>query len=442
MKHFVCVILCACVFFSCSKQQADKKISPEIPSAYLANAEAYLKTNLSSFDYASIDFSKTNISRGENICWLQFGFKDMDATKDFIVLQTDTLGKCVSGRIIHLEKDVPGNSVFNGKLGVQSLSHQQIISSAIANGYVAALHPRKFATVTTNGEPSVNLLPSPVQELPEVIVVGYTSTVGAKTVYKDYISFQQIINGGSSQTGTIGGLSGTYSSIGSSAGGLGLPSLNTLQVNYETSFSKPGIDVAAYMKCFSAVPDAGAECTISIFTDLPVNNDPSIFFDWMTGATGHCFLQLTKATGMQSVTQIIGFTAQKPFAAITQEASVAGKLVDNTGHKYNAYLTMDISLAQLRAAINEIQFLAGAMAYNIAKYNCVDFALQVMNTIRGVNPLIIPKFQIPGQTFSASNTPEGLYRLLQSMQAAAGPESKNISVGGVLHAGTSHGPCN
>jgi len=442
MKSFVCVIVCACLLYGCRKQQPNKIMADENLSPFLGHVKGYLKDSLSPADFAAVDFHQTNVSRSENICWIQLGMIGKDAAKDFIVVQTDTLGHGITGRIIRLEKSADRISRFNGRLEVQSLHRSPVISSIITNGYVTALHPRRFETISTNGVSAPNILPAYVQELPEVVVVGYTPTSGAQTIYRDYISFQQII-GAAASSGTSSPYSGFYSSIGASGGsGASAGGLPLVQVNYETSYLKPGIDVTAFMKCFSGVPDAGAECSITIFTDLPVNNNPSIFFDWVTGATGHVFLQLTKATGMQSVTQIVGFTAQKPFSAITTDGPVAGKVVDNTGHKYNAYLMMDISIAQLRSAITEIEFLASTMSYDIARYNCVDFALQVINTIRGTSPLIIPKYQIPGQTFSTSNTPEGLYTLLASMKAAGGTESRNIVTGGVLHAGTSHGPCN
>jgi hypothetical protein len=141
------------------------------------------------------------------------------------------------------------------------------------------------------------------------------------------------------------------------------------------------------------------------------------------------------------VTQIIGFTAAKPFQAIVSPAPVPGKMVDNAGHKYNSSLTMNISTGQLNSEILEIAYLSGIIQYSIENYNCVDFALQVVNAIRGTNPLSIPKYQIPGQP-GISNTPEGLYKLLSNMKAAGGPEAKNILTDAVLTAGISHGPCN
>jgi len=271
-----------------------------------------------------------------------------------------------------------------------------------------------------------------------VVVVAGT---GSGTNFSDYILLDHLLsfNG---QTGSGGNsFFGIYSPIGGGSSP-GLQTSADITINFESSSYSPGIDVSSYLKCFSTLPDAGAYCSVTIYCDLPVNDDPSIIFNWYTGATGHVFLQLTKTNIDKTITQYLGFQPQKPLQSMTASLPVASKIVDNGGHKWNAALTMPISADQLNSIITKIIFLSSIMSYSITEYNCVDFALQVINTVRGVNPLVIPGYQIPGQPASLSNTPEGLYRLLDAMKARGGPESKNILTGEVLHAGMSHGPCN
>ena len=143
------------------------------------------------------------------------------------------------------------------------------------------------------------------------------------------------------------------------------------------------------------------------------------------------------------MSQVIGFTAASPLQALTAAPGpVASKIVDNSGHKWNACLVMHISPAALNTEISEIASLAPVMTYNITTYNCVDFALQVINAVRGTDPLKIPKYQIPGQPLSMSSTPEGFYLMLESMQEAGGPESRNIITDAVAYAPPGKGPCN
>jgi uncharacterized membrane protein YgcG len=457
MKKFLYIILFSVILFSCKKQTEQAASADYIPVDYLTSVKVYLRKNLSPSDYANLDFASVILSKQQTKWYLKFGFTAKKSEPDFLLLQTDSLGHCNQGKIIQLKKDETGNnpSLFNGSISMETLNHQLLLSSRVTGGYIEALHPIKFSKLTVNSEGvstiETNIIPVYYDELPEVVVVGYIPSGGGIS-YSDLMSFASMLNngGGSSGSGNgpgsggSGSYSGMYSPLGGgSSGGSGSPGgNNNLLINYESSIYKPGINVAAYMKCFSTIADAGSQCSVTIFTDLPVNNDPSEMFNWYTGDTGHAFLQLTKTNGTQSVTQIVGFTAQKPLQAIGAPNPVASKIVDNTGHKYNAYLAMNITPSQLNSEIQEIEFLSGIMPYSIQDYNCVDFALQVVNTIRGINPLIIPKYQIPGQPAGISNTPEGLYKILNNMKAAGGPEAKNILTGAVLNAGNSHGACN
>lgn len=369
------------------------------------------------------------------------------------MVESDTFGICSKGRIIHLEKDGGGLQTFNGRVTVQNLDRSSTTSSAITGGFIEYLHPRQISSVTTNSPDQVNVVPAPVvpapsvQVLPEVIVVGYLPASGSGPSLAYYLSFQSMLGmsgsgGGGSATGPIGGGpgAGIYGPVGG-ARGVGLPLIgkNNLLVNYETSSTRPGIDVTAFMKCFSQIPDAGATCSVMIFTDLPVNDDPSYIFNILTGATGHCFLQLTKSNGAASVSQTFGFTTSKPLAVLG--LPVAGKIVDNTGHKFNASFTMNLTAAQLQAAINAVIATGSSQQYDIWNHNCVDYALGIINTVRPGNPLKIVKLKDieTGELFSS---PQGLYMTLGQMKEPGSPEAKNIIMNVVQHAGTSHGPCN
>ncbi|MBS1598447.1 MAG: hypothetical protein JST75_09475 [Bacteroidetes bacterium] len=443
MKLLIKTIIISLFFFGCKKETNKVTSSDYESSIFIEKVKPCLKNLLNDADYASLDFSKQVLTDNKVEKYLQLGFKFKNASEDFLILKTDSFGNCIDGRIVHLEKDKQNFSQFNGKISVQNFHHEATLSSNISEGYIVALHPRRFSEVSSNSVDVPNLLPTYVQTLPEVIVVGYTYPTGSVSTFTDFMSFQAVFNNGTGSTPAAGGVSGIYGPVGGGSGSAGSTLPKILNIKYETSISKPGINVASYMDCFSTLADAGAQCTLSIFTDLPVDNNPDIFFNWYAGATGHVFLQLTKSNADRFVTQVIGFQPQKPMQAMFGAGSVASKIVDNGSHKYNASLTMNITPAQLASVISEIEFLAGTMQYDIAKYNCVDFALQVVNIIRGVNPLIIPRYQIPGQDdITKSNTPQGLYKLLQQKKAVGDGDAKNIVVGVGTNAPTSKGPCN
>ena len=428
------------LFFACQKEIGHKESANEIPENYKKTFKNWLQKNISAEQYASLDFSKIQIAKDQNESFIEIGFLNKSFSSDFLLLKTDFYGNGTNGRIVHLEKDNSTPSQFNGKIIIEDLQANELVNSQISNGYIVVFHKEMQGTVSVNSLATPDVVPAPaVQTLPEVIVVGYLNPypTGSSMLFTDYMSFQSMLgnpNGGSPVA------SGSYSPVPGGSGGAGTTLPLVLPITVESSFSAPGINVKTYLDCFASIADAGSQCTISIFCDLPVNNDPAIFFNWYTGATGHVFLQLTKSNSGSSISQTLGFTAQKALQAIGASNPVASKMVDNGGHKYNATLKMNITPDQLNTAIGKIELLSN-LQYSITNFNCVDFALQVMNCIRGTSPLVVPKYQIPGQPMSNSNTPEGLYMLLESMQAQNTPDAKNILMDVVQYAPKSSGPC-
>jgi hypothetical protein len=450
MKKILSIIFLSVLFYSCKKQLPSQTL---VLSPYDDRVISFLKNALEESDFAKLDFSNRAISKEQPHWLLRYGLKGKTLSSDFILLSTDRVGNCSMGRFIHLDQDKNNldSSNFSGNIQIETLGRELVLSSVITNGYILAMHPRmsevNVPRVSADSMMAADIIPSyyydySFDELPEVLVVGsFPNGGGGSSSQANYYQLISFLG----QNGTVPpglGISyGVYSPAGGGPGFSGTGSGN-ITISFDNSVNQPGIDLPAYLNCFASIPDEGANCTVTIFTDLPVNDNPTLFFNWYSGATGHCFLQLTKTNGSQSIRQVIGFTPAKPLQVTSAGSSVPSKMVDNAGHKYNASLVMQISPAQLSQEIRQIQSLAGSMQYRIAYYNCVDFGLQVINTIRGVNPLIIPKYQIPGQPPGISNTPEGLYQLLTSMKESSSPDAKNIITDAMLYAGASHGPCN
>jgi hypothetical protein len=206
----------------------------------------------------------------------------------------------------------------------------------------------------------------------------------------------------------------------------------------EKSGSLPGIDVVTYLSCFSAIPDKAATCTVTLFDDLPVNDNPDYIFDLRTGLTGHCFLRLRKTNGTKSAEQYIGFTASKPIAILG--LPVTGKIVDNSGHKYNASLTMEISNIDFGKEIDAINLMGNNPEYSLLNFNCVSYALRVINRIRPDNPII----PVPLQGVNTGENyllPQGLYLALARLKSQKGPDNTDIKLDVVLNAGMGRGAC-
>jgi len=470
MKKILWITACSIIILACNKQTAplgsaglaNSTTSPGLlPARYLETVKAFLKGNLFQADYARLDFNRGLFSKQKEHWFLRLCWLGSRPERDFVLLQTDSLGNCSQGRMIQLVRDSNiDQSVFNGDISILSLSREQVLNSPVTNGFIETLHPGLFSRITANSESIDPLLqpepslPAPVYEnLPEILILG-TIPAGGTTglTYSELMSFESLINLGygygysSAGSGSGSGSSGIYTPVsggGGSSGsdGSGVQISNDITVNVETSTSLPAINVQAYMKCFREIPDQGAQCSVTLFTDLPVNDNPFLLFNWNTGAVGHSYLQLTKSANGQVLTQVLGFTATKPFQTMVSSGPVAGKIVDNGGHKYNASLTMNITPVQLEAEIAAIESLSSSN-YDLVNFNCVNFSVQVLNAIRPSNPLIVPEFQIPGAPQALSSTPEGLYILLSQMKAAGGAEAGYILTDEILFSSASHGACN
>ena len=140
--------------------------------------------------------------------------------------------------------------------------------------------------------------------------------------------------------------------------------------------------------------------------------------------------------------QIIGFTAESPMKAVVNaDAFVPGKTVDNAGHKYDCSITMNLTVDGFNTVINKMKSLSAVMPYSVVNYDCLDYALEVFNSVRPSNPLVIPKVYSVSDPFSNIANGPKLFTLLDNMFMGGSPEAANITIGGPRYAGVSHGAC-
>jgi hypothetical protein len=475
MKKILYVSIIAALVFTACKKNLVPVNPPDllnvVPPNYLSVVQKYVRQHPAMADYNSIDFNNYRLSKQKAHWYLRLPLKNKSFFTDFIVLQTDSLGNTSDGRIVHLEQNRSGQTAsnkatevrsnFNGSIGISPLDAKMMIHSAITNGYIEAFHPRLFKSLVAREQS----FPVPYDDLPEVIVVAYLPVVteGGGFSFADFMMLQALFDGGGASPQpalTEGqGNGGTYSYAGDYySNGDGYPNgynnsgqptpyqsavdLPDIAVAPDYSYTHPAIDMNAWMKCFTDIPDAGASCSVTLFGDLPVDTDPSIGLNIWSGNTGHCFLQLTKTNAQQSVTQIIGFTAESPSQAIVNaDAFVPGKTVDNAGHKYDCSIIMNLTTYGLNTIIDKMKSLSATMPYSVVNYDCLDYGLEVFNSVRPGNPLRIPKVYSASDPFSNIATGPKLYTLLENMVASGSPEAPYITLGGPRNAGVSHGSC-
>ncbi|MBS1915560.1 MAG: hypothetical protein JST87_04735 [Bacteroidetes bacterium] len=450
MKRIVIYLSVPFFFFACKKQTSKEEAPPPWKNDMIvANVKAYLKTNLSAADYALTDTSAFYISDESKYLLFRIAIRNKSIEQDFVLVQTDSSGKCLAGKFVHIRRDSSDMQSFNGRILTESLQHTEAVFKKITENAVQELScaDEGPAEESLEGD-GCDIVPSDdcTGCLPLVVVVGYAgggaSASSAGISYSDYLDLEALAGATSAPAPSAGVYSpvSTKSPVASArtAGAIttGLPNLN---INFESSYSHPGIDVNAFMKCFASIPDAGATCSIAVYTDLPVNDNPQYIFNILTGATGHAFLSMTKTNGTQSATQYIGKTTSKAIAVLG--FPVAGKIVDNAQHKYNASLTMNITPEQLLAAINKVVSIGSTPSYDMWEDNCVDYALSILNTVRPSDPLYVG-MSIDPSTGDEYQTPQSLYIALQLLKNQNGADAPHITMDVVSYAASSHGACN
>lgn len=460
MKTILYSVLFCLLVFSCKKQVSENP-QPLPPSGYdaighyyLKNVQDYLKGRLNESSYRALNWKNAVLSKEQSGWYLRLGYGQESMAERFLLLTSDSSGNVSDGREVNLTRDPLIDYVFNGRIEIKDLQGKLISSNVVNNGYRVSDRIRQPGGSTVNSVENMFLVPAvPIEELPEVVVVGYYDAGGISL--GDYIFLSGLGGsgfggagsgsgnagggGGSADGGNSGTISAAYSIL-RPAGGISSPASRTVvgrptTISVETSYTKPGINLMAYLKCFSNIPDGGASYSVALLVDLPVNDDPTQVFNPLTGAVGHCFLGLTKSGSGQTVTQYFGFTSTRALAAIVGTVT-PGKVVDNGGHKYNGLLTIPVTAGQFGIAMNEIASLSSA-SYDLNKFNCVDFSLSVVNSFRPTTPIIPLPAQMPGGGLSI-NTPQGLYQTLQHIQNAGG----TAVTGSIWNAGSSHGQCN
>jgi hypothetical protein len=463
MKQFLFIICLSLFSFSCKKVLNENDKRP-----FIDNVKTSLRDSVSKSEYEALDFSKSLLWNVDsvNLHILRIPFKGKSLKDGFVLLQLNEDREIITGRLINII-EAPDNNLytgkpFNGSIAISWLNGSTIIKSEVSNGYITAFHP-------SIGSLRSLVVPYEGHVLGEVVVVSYIhnestpsysfwinlsslfawsyeSSGGGYSANYNFLDGWSSSGGGGGYYGGGGGLGGG----GGSAGGVGESQLHedpaedpAIKIDFEPVENKDAIEVEKYLKCFANIPDAGSTCSIEILSDIPVDKDPNVFFNWNTGSPGHTFLQIKKSSGSEIVSQNIGFYPEEGWKTLLTTAPVKGKFVDNGYHEFNASLKRDISADQLKDVLIKIENLSKFVKYDIDEYNCTDFALEVFNSVPFSKPLEIPKFNIPGgMAPNGTNTPQGLYQKLKSMRQA-GEEYTNITIPGVKgFVSSSNGPCN
>lgn len=429
MKKMLLFFLIAGVTASCNKMELPQT-DPNLN---------VLQRNLRAGDFASIDRTTVQAfsSRKTGQKLLRAGFKGKNRYEEFVIIALNTSGEVVDGKIVHITGEIGASAknknakTFNGAIETSSLDHSEVKKSAIKEGFIMSLHT---TTVSLNSVRTTAACGDCT--IPEVVVTASYHSSGFDWI--SWISLWSLFDWYAPRAEYLP----AYTDGGGYSGGGGGGSYTPppiISPDEELAENKEKIDPKKYMDCFGNVPDANATCTITIFADIPVDGSPEILFDWSQGNPGHAFIELYKmGPNGQLVTQTIGFYPSVGFKVL--DGSDAGsKVVDNANHEYNAKYTLPISVAQLQAAIGQVNAYNGN-SYNMTNFNCVDFALGVFNAATA-GGMTIAKQKIPGYPSpGGSSTPQGLYNRINELSGWGTPGASTN--GSKAYGGSSKGPCN
>jgi hypothetical protein len=384
-----------------------------------------LRDSVSSTAYETLDFNSFHFSTLSNGSLIRVGFKGKSIIHDAIWIYQDRLGSIKSSKIVHSEGGMDLKAqypTYQGSIEVSFLNGLSKQKMLIVNG---GIQSTQSATIVGTNAVGKNMACGDCT-IPEVVVtssyrnegISWAAWIGLWSIFniaeqRDYIAIDEVGGGGG----------------GASAG-------EAITIDREAPEAKPAINAKEYTDCFGSIPDAGATCTITIAADIPVDGHPETFFNWSDASPGHVYIELYKAGSNGGlISQNIGFYPNSSWKVVSG-TNIASKLADDAGHEYNARYTITVSASQFQAALTAVQTYS-SYNYNVADFNCTDFALAVFNA---AGPgLTIPRHQVPGfSSAKGSNTPQGLYEKISGLSEAG---NKNAQTGGKAYGGTSHGPC-
>jgi hypothetical protein len=478
MRNLTFILILSILFFSCKK---DLNSLSSDANLQIDKTAAYLKGQMSSTDFKTLDFTKadvTSLDSGNILLW-RVPFTGKSIATDFVLVQARADGTCTTGRVIHLDNNTGNGYAYNGAVTVQTLARQSVYQSDILNGYIAALHPSGTGRVTVNSTVSIDVVPASAGAavLPELVIVGYVNSTGTPPTQATYMMLMTLLatspngsgagsnsgslpvgSGGSAPGTTTGTVTGTgiYTPLAPNGGtGTLSPSLLTKPISVSTDYTAnlPIIDLSSFLKCFDNIPSTGATFTIKLCSDLPVSSNPA--FITLGTNSGHTFITLTKTNGSQSITQSFGFYPVQNPSVLNPFGTIPGGIKNNGGHEVNASIQMTITANQFSTvATNSLAWANNT--YSLSTYNCTNYALNLFNSVR-TTPISIDPLTVylpsngttynpaaPPATATIIDSPQSLFIKLQGMKTSGSSEAQNIAIdqSGNTFSPVSHGACN
>ena len=195
--------------------------------------------------------------------------------------------------------------------------------------------------------------------------------------------------------------------------------------SHDPDYSAPvNIRLARTFECFGSLEEHAAY-SISICADIPDDNDPDRVY--YKKEPGHVFLILQKTDSLnKTMYQVFGFYPRRPVSSIVFK-TVRCDILDNSKRRYNVRLTKQICAAEFGIILNKAADLA-KKRYNLNRYNCYDYAVEVFNSLPGIEKLPATHVRFPF-IFGKGGSPCSLYRDLEKLKARGSVWAEAIQFG-------------
>jgi hypothetical protein len=195
-------------------------------------------------------------------------------------------------------------------------------------------------------------------------------------------------------------------------GGNSFPDVSVIDI--EKGGDKNALDANSIINCFRKISNSNATYTISIKSDIPIDQAPNNYLSFSNLTAGHVFIELTKKSKSGGyASQVLGFYPMNSLLSISS-ANVASKLVDNGEHEFNAEYMITVTSNEFEAALYTVnQFSKNE--YNLVSFNCADFALAVLKAAN--TNFNSPKLKIPTQSNFGylGNSPQSVYAAIKAL---------------------------
>jgi hypothetical protein len=175
-------------------------------------------------------------------------------------------------------------------------------------------------------------------------------------------------------------------------------------------------------QCFGTL-DKKAVYSVTLCADVPDNKRPGRVH--VANETGHVFLILSKRDS-SFCSIAFGFYPRKPVSSVFFKR-VRSKVLLSRSREYEVSVRKDISSADFDLLIQKAIALS-ARKYDMKKYNCYDYALEIFNALPGIEPLPKSKTKFP-LFFGRGGSPCSLYRDLSKLKIQNGYWKEAIEFG-------------